>query len=118
MNIIIKIDSRVLLDRIVCMAEASGLSPHEFMFHTLLNALKSQDQTEEAWLENTQSDDLGTGIFLVPDVEQSNRGEVKKVLVPNITYHNCVQRGANCVYKWVPHFVSSYEELSGSVCGI
>lgn len=112
-----KIEGSVV-DRILHAANAMELSPCEFVNQLLTNALRSQNQTEDEWLEQTQPDDLGTGIFLVPDVESIDRGAVRKVLVPNITYLDCVQRGVACVFKWVPHSVRSYDELAGGTCEV
>lgn len=106
----------VLADRILHAANAMELSPCEFINQLLANALRSQDQTEDEWLQQTQPEDLGTGLFLVPEIETNDRGRTHKVLVPNITYNECVRHGQGiCVFKWVPHSVCSYEEFAGGL---
>lgn len=108
----------LLADRILHAANALELSPCEFLNQLIAHALKSQNQTEDEWLEQTQPDDLGTGIFLVPDVENSDGSAVRKVFVPDITYHDCVRRGNACIFKWVPYSVRSHDELVGGTCEV
>lgn len=69
-----------------------------------------KNQTEDGWLKNVGPEDLGTGIFLLADRNSSSA--TKKVLVENITYIECLQRGELAIaFKWVPHNVANYEEL-------
>jgi hypothetical protein len=71
-----------------------------------------KNQTEEKWLEFSNPEDLGTGIFLIPDVKSDKFGAAQKLVVPDITYPQCVQRGMFTIaFKWVPHSVASASEL-------
>lgn len=105
-----------LASRIIYLAEALGVSWDQLVFQLLDRALEGHDQTKEEWLENVDSHGLGTGVFLTPDIT-SKPGAVKKVFVPDITYVECIKRGkAVPAFQWVPHSVSSYEELTGGIC--
>lgn len=107
----------VLADRIECLAKALEMPRDVLLFKLLQDGLERNNQTEEDWVANSDFSDLGTGIFLVADVMNPVPGSVQKILVPNITYANCVQRGQSVVaLKWVPHKVASYESLLGMVC--
>lgn len=60
---------------------------------------------------------LGTGIFLIPNVESSIYADAKKVFVPDITYGDCVRRGEFAMaFKWVPHSEATFLELSTARC--
>ncbi|TSC62322.1 MAG: hypothetical protein G01um101448_290 [Parcubacteria group bacterium Gr01-1014_48] len=75
------------------------------------------NQTKKGWLKGVSSDALGTGVFLIPDVESSIPYATLKKLVPNITYADCMQRGKRTVaFQWVPHTIKTYEELAQAVC--
>jgi len=76
-----------------------------------------QNQTEPSWLAQYATD-LGTGIFILPDVTQPKLRAYKKELVQDITYQDCVQRGALTIaFKWVPKSVSSYMDIKSTTCG-
>ncbi|WP_152033718.1 hypothetical protein [Bradyrhizobium sp. DOA9] len=62
-----------------------------------------ENQTSEESIDGQKPGDKGTGIFAVPDPTSPGEGAFKKVVVPGITYPDCVRRGQNCiVYKWLP----------------
>jgi hypothetical protein len=59
---------------------------------------------------------LGTGLFVVPAPE-NGVPEWKIVRVPNLTYRECVKRGANCgAFQWVANSVKTYDELIKVMC--
>lgn len=65
------------------------------------------NQTTQAALDSAISGKRGTGVFGVPDPRSSEPMAVQKVIVPNIDYVDCVQRGAFCLaFKWVPGLLS------------
>lgn len=108
-----------LADRILHAANVLELSPCEFVNQLLSHALRSSNQTENEWMEQASKGELGTGLFLVPDIENSEYGRVRKVLVPNLTYDECGRRGTGiCIFKWVPHSVRLYEELAAGTCTV
>lgn len=75
-----------------------------------------KNQTESAWLEGLETNALGTGIFLVPEVHRDDRA-VRKVVVGDITYRQCKRRGKHCVaYKWVPQAITTEAELMSTSC--
>jgi hypothetical protein len=61
-----------------------------------------QNQTSPAALANAASGALGSGVFIVPDVVEGGFGRVSKIIIPNITYVDCIRRGVYCIaFKWV-----------------
>ena len=83
-----------------------------------------QNQTEELCVSEPAND--GTGVFVFPEGQtaefadsdwtqsfKTNRfGPLQKVLVRNIPYADCVERGERnwmIAYKWVPQTLASYE---------
>jgi hypothetical protein len=77
------------------------------------------DQTDIEWLVKLGSEsERGTGIFLIPAVEDDTVGAARKTFVRNITYDDCRRRGASAMaFKWVPQFIAAYESLVEAVCG-
>jgi hypothetical protein len=76
----------------------------------------AQNQTKQEWLEASEPNTLGTGLFLVPDVQSDQVGAVQKVVVPDITYKQCIQRGMFVVaFKWVPHTIAGTPGLACSM---
>jgi hypothetical protein len=74
-----------------------------------------QDQTDPNWLG--QPDELGTGIFLVPDVTKAVPRAVNKMWVQTITYTDCQIRGTLTVaFKWVPNRVASFIDMQSKPC--
>ncbi|MPR06184.1 hypothetical protein [Microvirga tunisiensis] len=60
------------------------------------------NQTGDDALKEASSTTRGTGIFSVPDPTSQDYMAHKKVVVPDITYQECIRRGAFCIaYKWV-----------------
>ncbi|MBI3273583.1 MAG: hypothetical protein HYZ69_00410 [Candidatus Colwellbacteria bacterium] len=107
-----------VVPRITHLADALGVPIGQLVHELLDRALRGHNQTKEEWLEKSTVQDLGTGVFLVPDVT-SKSGSVKKVFVPDITYTECIQRGQAVVaFQWVPHSIAitSYETLAESAC--
>ncbi len=75
-----------------------------------------KNQTEKEWLSKNSPQDLGTGVFLFSDDDGQN---TRKVFVENITYDECLQRGETAfVFKWVPHRVASYEDITKTSCSL
>ena len=95
-------------------------TPVTLLVHDLLQfALRARNQTNPEWLRGIDDGTLGTGIFLIPDVSKNEVGAVQKVVVPDLTYEDCVRRGqAAIAFKWVPHMVASFEQLTTGVCGV
>ena len=106
----------VLLDRLDLAANLLGIRRDFFIHQLLERALRSSNQTDPVWLKSSPQGELGTGVFLVPDVESTLVGAMKKIMVPGITYLDCVRRGRNVFFQWVPIRVASYEELPGQSC--
>ena len=76
-----------------------------------------KNQTDPRWLDGPENE-TGTGIFIVPDVENSEALAVKRVLVPGLKYLECVTRAILALaFKWVPDRVVSYKELDHASCG-
>jgi hypothetical protein len=73
------------------------------------------NQTDPKWL--TQAGSLGTGVFIVPNVQEPGQS-VQKEFVEDITYQECVKRAVYCVaFKWVPHNITLNKNLlCGSPC--
>lgn len=62
-----------------------------------------ENQTSEEAIHNQNPWDEGSGIFAVPDPTSPEYGAFRKIIVPDITYPECVRRGQNCmVFKWLP----------------
>jgi hypothetical protein len=61
------------------------------------------DQTDAKELKKaTSPTELGSGVFAVPDPKRPDYMAYRKVVVPQITYQDCKQRGAFCMaYRWV-----------------
>lgn len=61
------------------------------------------DQTDvDELLKASGPQHLGSGVFAVPNPEQPAYMAYTKVVVANITYPDCRQRGAFCIaFKWV-----------------
>ncbi|MCL5999203.1 MAG: hypothetical protein M1546_24535 [Chloroflexi bacterium] len=78
-----------------------------------------KNQTDPNWLEGLQPEQLGTGLFLLPDVFSERYAAMIVAAVPQITYPQCVLRGMFAVaYKWVPERIASFEQLQEDVdCG-
>lgn len=117
MNKIQVVIEGIVAEKISSLAKALEMQQDLLVFKLIMDGLSRQDQTEDEWLLSTKPEDPGTGIFLVSDVANPQPGSVKKVLVPNITYDDCVRRGQGVsAFKWVPHTVFSSEELSSGSC--
>src|SRR4051812_42045388 len=84
------------------------------------NMFAVQNQTDPAILSQGKQDDLGTGVFAIPDPTSPDYGATTKVLVDKITYQECVKRGlATVAFKWVPHKNGAINpELIDSKCPI
>jgi hypothetical protein len=76
------------------------------------------NETNPGWLEGLDPDSLGIGLFLVPDVSSDQFGAAQKLMVPDITYPQCVQRGMFTIaFKWVPHSVGTTSADLETRCG-
>jgi hypothetical protein len=74
------------------------------------------DQTEDHLRRTPFRDGKGTGIFIVPDRTRPNG--IRKDLVKDVTYDQCVQRGALArEFKWVPDSVKSFDDIQRTTCG-
>jgi hypothetical protein len=61
----------------------------------------ADNQTKPFSLDTDQN--IGTGVFAVPDPENPEFGAAKAVVVPRITYQECVMRGEfTMAFKWIP----------------
>jgi hypothetical protein len=79
-----------------------------------------QNQTDPDWLSGLSPSDLGTGLFLIPDVHSDRFGAVKKEFVPGITYSECIRRGLFVIaFKWIPIRVHDFSTLQAQAghCG-
>jgi hypothetical protein len=75
------------------------------------------DQTKEDFLDFVNQDSLGTGIFLIADVESDIYGAANKVFVQDITYSECIKRGQFAMaFKWVPNSEASVYQLRDTSC--
>ncbi|SDQ36478.1 hypothetical protein SAMN05445850_0405 [Paraburkholderia tuberum] len=62
------------------------------------------NQTNPDDLFDIQPEELGTGYFLIPDVESDEYGAATKVPKTDITYSDCIRRGEFTMgYRWVPN---------------
>jgi hypothetical protein len=78
-----------------------------------------QNQTEPGWLSPSTPTALGTGVFLVPNLQSDAPRAVRKEFVKDLTYQQCVQRGdLALVFKWVPHSEASLQTLQQTTCGM
>lgn len=75
------------------------------------------DQTDPSWLRDSKPEDLGTGIFLIPDVTSDDIGAVTRVVVPNLSHRECGKRGAfTPAFKWVPYWVADIDAIQHAGC--
>lgn len=64
-----------------------------------------KNQTLEDWLP-LEDAELGTGVFLVADPQKTSGPAARTLLVKDITFSECVRRGAYAIsFKWVPRRV-------------
>ncbi len=76
------------------------------------------NQTSLAILSNIQPTDLGTGIFLLPDVESPIFGAAIKRCIADIIYPECVKRGQFAMaFKWVPNSAMTFQQIQINACG-
>jgi hypothetical protein len=90
------------------------------------------NQTEELWLVNISQSDTGTGLFVFfsqldnafgqidwcASFDSEIYGPLRKALVEDINYAECVRRGTKegiLAYKWVPGLLASYDSLKSEV---
>ena len=78
-----------------------------------------QNQTDPRLLRGLSPSQRGTGVFLVPNPDSEVYGDGTSVLVPNITYDQCIMRGAFVIaFKWVPDSVRTFQQMQEPVtCG-
>lgn len=75
------------------------------------------NQTDPTDLLDIEPTDLGTGIFLIPDIQDPQFGAMRKEFIPDISYLECVRRGSFAfAFKWVPQTVASEAQLRHSNC--
>ena len=108
-----------LNERISIFAKAWDVSFDELVHQLLFSALENKDQTDPKGLEASEFDDLGTGLFLIPDVQKEELDAQLKVFVPDITYHECIKRGKHTMaFRWIPHMIMTFEELTAERCDV
>jgi hypothetical protein len=78
----------------------------------------AQNQTDPKWLNPADPDELGTGLFLVADVQTTEQPlATKREPVKDLTYLACIQRGhLTIAFKWIPHRIASYSTIANKVC--
>ncbi len=78
------------------------------------------NQTNEkllADIDQYYDNELGTGIFLIADVESDIYGAAKKVFVGDITYSECIKRGQFVMaFKWIPNSKAQLSDLQSTSC--
>ena len=80
-------------------------------------AVIMNNQTNPSWILNLQTSQLGTGLFMLPDVANDNFAAMIVQAVKNLVYSDCLRRGAFAVaFKWVPHNIASYDDLMKAAC--
>jgi hypothetical protein len=105
--------------RIGIFAKAWDVTFNELVHQLLFSALENKDQTDPKGLEASEFDDLGTGLFLIPDVQKEELDAQLKVFVPDITYHECIKRGKHTMaFRWIPHMIMTFEELTAERCDV
>ncbi len=61
-----------------------------------------KNQTDPSSLLNLDPNEIGTGLFLVPDPNQADYGAATKLTVQDITYGEAVVRGTfSMAFKWI-----------------
>ena len=67
-----------------------------------------KNQTNISWLRDYPNDNLGLGVFLVPNPFSEQFGAAHKVSVPSISYPECIKRGSFCIaFQWIPQTMVS-----------
>jgi hypothetical protein len=57
-------------------------------------------------------DELGTGIFVIGNPESLEEKNYSTIILPEMSYHDCLKRGKNCLaFKWMPKDAKTYEEI-------
>lgn len=75
------------------------------------------NQTEQKWLEDQSPDALGTGVFLIPNLEIDEYAAMEVKAIRNITYKQCCIRGAFvAAFKWVPNSIEDFESICLENC--
>ncbi|MDJ0023617.1 MAG: hypothetical protein E7G42_01020 [Serratia marcescens] len=69
-----------------------------------------RNQTEERWtaphILGTNGFDKGVGVFAVADPESDEPDALKKIVIEDLSYQDCLTRGENCIaFKWLPNKV-------------
>jgi hypothetical protein len=79
-----------------------------------------QNQTDPDVLKSGDATTLGTGIFAVPDPASEEFGAVRKEMVDDITYEDCVKRGHFVrAFKWVPRTAGQQDQtMLKNTCAI
>jgi hypothetical protein len=68
-----------------------------------------ENQTRDQALADVKPTDKGSGVFAIPN-PTNGPGVFTKVIVNNITYRDCIQRGRLCIaFKWVPKKLVSHK---------
>lgn len=70
------------------------------------------NQTDPTWVANHDEDELGVGIFLIPDVASDVPYALKSEVVDDITYSTAVAKAHLVIsFKWVPHRISRVSSM-------
>lgn len=105
--------------RMIALAKDWNMQTNALVEELLVIALEGKDQTNRDWINGIEPTQLGTGIFLIPDVEKNEYGTCKQVVVGDIGYHDCIRRGLHAkAFKWVPHTIAPEEQVSGGSCRV
>lgn len=105
----------ILLALLVALSACSGGEPE--------TSVSKEDQmctnqTNQELLDDLRPDELGTGLFLVPDVKSDVFGAARKIAISDITYDEALRRGAFTMgFKWVPNKVAPFSDLLEARCG-
>lgn len=77
--------------------------------------LTQQNQTDPKWLDKSDPDKKGTGLFVIADVSTVEPDAITTVVIENITYKQCVGHGYLAIaFKWVPHNIATLQQMRGA----
>lgn len=75
------------------------------------------DQTKRQWLG--KPDELGTGVYAIPDARSPLPGGMRKIYVTDISHADFrdIQVPSSTDYQWVPKSIEDFWSLSRKSCG-
>ncbi len=75
-----------------------------------------QNQTKPEWLISGQNT-LGTGLFLIPDIDKGEPEQFVKRMVKELSYERCVSIGRYVLaFKWIPERVAKSDQIVLEPC--